>query len=639
MDVNGGIEQGTVLYQIITKKRIEDNQIHRNTSNKQDLDTLIKTIVHNRPFGRQSNLSAVMFKGLPGTGKTYTAQWVRTKVEDTIGEEVAMLSVNGLQSPDDVTQLFSDARKMATEGKKVIIFDDEAEKYGKRSEIQDPAKTAVLNQYLAELDGINSNSNITVIFATNRPDALDSAFRRGKRVGTEITFDPLDKEGREHMCRIEAFNKDHNFIHNRDYFTDIVSKTKGAVGADMAQVFEDINKTENARVFTELSNIVQAAYFPEEEAESDKLKTSLIEMCQSLNLVEADLTYEYLIDKIIEEKDEFISKCKFADDEHYNGKVGLYVAGKLLEELNPNEEVEKDQEDIPEAKRWMSISKETIDSVLEKFIPSALKDMPYEETDLRFSSLGGLDAQTRYIHRLVKNTIGKTDDQGRHGEGTTIFLYGAEGNGVTSLAKSVAGQFDYNLLVLYGDDQESMWVGQVKDRLLKLNTRAKASQPCIVVFDMIKYLAENTGRTESAHKQTATSALKQIIKPTRGVIYIATGESLNDVDPGVRKLFHRHIEVTAPSKSEHYQVIWDAQINSDLVNSHLDYTALARQSKGLRGGDIHSICRFFYELGVPYTQEKLERVTAEYAQKFTERATNQTWAKNDAALANIILKD
>jgi SpoVK/Ycf46/Vps4 family AAA+-type ATPase len=351
-----------------------------------------------------------------------------------------------------------------------------------------------------------------------------------------------------------------------------------------------------------------------------------------------EVKLDEIVASMIGNKKGFIAENKDVkeDDDFYQTKMQERYARALFKQINPNKDDDKpnlDEKEKKKVKRWLHIKQEDIDHVLEHFVPSALKEMPFEETTLTFDKLGGMDSEIKYLKRVVENTIAKDK------EGTTIYIYGKPGLGVTSLARAIAGQYGYNLIVMYGADQESKWVAEAKDRLLDINDKAKASKPSIVVFDNIKYLTLNEGSADQSYKQAATSAIKSIIKPTKGVIYIATGETLDELDPSTRSLFKRCIEIKAPEKTEDYMKIWMNCLNPDYISEGtIKLEELAGASKGLTGGEINNICRCFSELGVNYTQKKLEQLLGLYKKNKDENmGARSAKAINDMDLATMIL--
>jgi SpoVK/Ycf46/Vps4 family AAA+-type ATPase len=618
----GGNDQGQKPYQTITKV-IEDEDIYLNKSMREPVEEVIHAIVNEESFGDDTKLNAVMMKGLPGTGKTHTAHYIRTKVSQILGEEIPIFLVGSLKSPDDVILLYNDAREAAKKFKRVVIFDDEVDKYGKRGEIQDSQREATLNQLLMEMQSTKSNTGVISVVCSNRPDKIDSAFRRGKRCGKEITFDPLDREGRDQISKIEAFRKNHEFIFQSSDIEHIVNQSYGAVGADISQLFTDATNYVNMQVMTKLGEIAQKILFGKAPIKNKEAVQQFKDLPLVLDHLKLD---EVVVKNFYDGKAKFISEQKdIKDDVCKEKKLSQRYAKRMYDTLNPNTD-EARKSDGFKPKKWIKADKSAIDHVLEHFVPSALKDMPFEETKLTFNSFGGLDDQTTYLKTIINNTIAKDR------EGTTIYLYGPTGAGVTSLARSVAGEFGYNLIVMYGADQESMWVGKVKDRLLEINDRAKASKPTIVVFDNIKYLAMNEGGADMSYKQAATSVLKQIIKPTKGVLYIATGESQDEMAHSMKTLFHKMIEIPGPKTQADYQKIWMHSFNPEYMPAKIEIDKLAEKSIGMMGGDIVRVCRLFPELGVQYDEGKLLKVLSAYKTDGTQKTT-----PNDIALSRIIL--
>jgi transitional endoplasmic reticulum ATPase len=91
----------------------------------------------------------------------------------------------------------------------------------------------VLNQILAEMDGIEDNNDIVVIGATNRPDILDPAILRPGRFDRILLVGPTDKKGRLEIFKIHTKNmplgKDVNI-------NELAEKTEGYVGSDIEAV-------------------------------------------------------------------------------------------------------------------------------------------------------------------------------------------------------------------------------------------------------------------------------------------------------------------------------------------------------------------------------------------------------------------
>ena len=91
----------------------------------------------------------------------------------------------------------------------------------------------VLNQILAEMDGLEELQNVIIIGATNRPDMLDPAILRPGRFDRLLLVGPPSKEGRLEILKIHTKNMPLASDVNIDKIADL---TEGYVGADIESV-------------------------------------------------------------------------------------------------------------------------------------------------------------------------------------------------------------------------------------------------------------------------------------------------------------------------------------------------------------------------------------------------------------------
>ncbi|MBU2497017.1 MAG: AAA family ATPase, partial [Nanoarchaeota archaeon] len=167
-----------------------------------------------------------------GTGKTLLAKAVANESEANFIQikGPSLLSMWVGESEKGVRKIFERARQVAP----CIIFFDEIDSIaGKRGYDSGTKVTErVLNQLLAEIDGLEVLNDIVVLAATNRPDMLDSALLRPGRFDRIIFSGLPDKK-----ARLEIFK-----IHTKTMPLEKVDleklseKTEGYVGADIEAV-------------------------------------------------------------------------------------------------------------------------------------------------------------------------------------------------------------------------------------------------------------------------------------------------------------------------------------------------------------------------------------------------------------------
>lgn len=180
----------------------------------------------------------VLMVGPPGTGKTLLAKAVAGEAN------VPFFSISGSDfvemfvgtGASRVRDMFKNAQKAAP----CIIFIDEIDAVGRQRGAGmgggNDEREQTLNQMLVEMDGMNDNSGIVVIAATNRPDILDPALLRSGRFDRRITVTLPDIKGREEILKVHARNKK---IASDVSLHNLAKRTPGFSGADLANVLNE----------------------------------------------------------------------------------------------------------------------------------------------------------------------------------------------------------------------------------------------------------------------------------------------------------------------------------------------------------------------------------------------------------------
>ena len=147
----------------------------------------------------------VLLYGPPGTGKTLIAKAVATesqaKFYEISGPEIVSKYYG--DSEEKLREIFKEAEKNSP----AIIFIDEIDSIApKRDESKGEMERRVVAQLLSLMDGMKSRGKVIVIAATNLPDSIDQALRRGGRFDREIEIGVPDKDGRKQILEIHTRN-------------------------------------------------------------------------------------------------------------------------------------------------------------------------------------------------------------------------------------------------------------------------------------------------------------------------------------------------------------------------------------------------------------------------------------------------
>jgi transitional endoplasmic reticulum ATPase len=197
---------------------------------------IIKPLLHPelyKAYGKKIG-GGILLYGPPGCGKTFlakaTAGQVNAKFISVGLNDILDMWIGN--SEKNLHEIFELARYNTP----CILFIDEIDALGaSRSDMKQSAGRHLINQFLQELDGIDtSNEGVLIIGATNTPWNLDPAFRRPGRFDRIVFVPPPDEPTRESILQLKLKNKPTEAI---DY-SQISRKTEHYSGADLDAIID-----------------------------------------------------------------------------------------------------------------------------------------------------------------------------------------------------------------------------------------------------------------------------------------------------------------------------------------------------------------------------------------------------------------
>lgn len=207
---------------------------------KQELQEIVEFLKFPDKFAA---LGARIPKGLllvgpPGTGKTLISRAVAGEAG------VPFFSISGSEfvemfvgvGASRVRDLFEQAKRNSP----CIVFVDEIDAVGRQRGAglggSHDEREQTLNQILVEMDGFDTNTNVIVIAATNRPDVLDPALLRPGRFDRQVVLDRPDIRGRVSILQVHSKGKP---LEPDVTLETLAKQTPGFSGADLSNLLNE----------------------------------------------------------------------------------------------------------------------------------------------------------------------------------------------------------------------------------------------------------------------------------------------------------------------------------------------------------------------------------------------------------------
>lgn len=180
----------------------------------------------------------VLIVGPPGTGKTLLAKAVSGEAG------VPFFSISGSEfvemfvgvGASRVRDLFNQAKRQSP----CIVFVDEIDAVGRQRGAglggSHDEREQTLNQMLVEMDGFETDTNVIIMAATNRPDILDPALLRPGRFDRRVVLDRPDVRGREEILQVHIKGKP---LDPEVNLNSLARGTPGFVGADIENLVNE----------------------------------------------------------------------------------------------------------------------------------------------------------------------------------------------------------------------------------------------------------------------------------------------------------------------------------------------------------------------------------------------------------------
>ncbi|KEF56319.1 uncharacterized protein A1O9_07900 [Exophiala aquamarina CBS 119918] len=496
----------------------------------------------------------VLIHGPPGCGKTMVANAFAAELGVNFISISAPSIVSGMsgESEKALRDHFDEAKKAAP----CLIFIDEIDAITpKRESAQREMEKRIVAQLLICMDDLalekTDGKPVVVLAATNRPDSLDPALRRGGRFDKEINMTVPNEIVRQQILR--ALTRDSNVAADVDLAL-LARRTPGFVGADLS----DLVSTASTAAIKRYVDMLKA------NSESSAMEVD--EICPTALADPAGTTTS--VSPVVTSLRRLI---KYAKSTSFD----------------------------PTETSLFSITADDFLTALPQIQPSSLREGFATIPTTTFASIGALDSHINaltatiispILNPALYSNIGMTPSSG-------ALLWGPPGCGKTLLAKACANSSHANFISVKGPELLNKYVGESERAVRQVFNRARHSVPVLIFFDELDALVpRRDGMVSEASARVVNTLLTELdgVGNSREGIYVIAATNRPDIiDPAMRRpgRLDTLLYVGLPDTEGRVDIL--RTLTKKLNNFEFDESVarIARDCEGFSGADLEELLR------------------------------------------------
>ena len=474
----------------------------------------------------------ILLHGPPGCGKTMIANAFAAELGVPFIAISAPSIVSGMsgESEKALRDHFEEAKKVAP----CLVFIDEIDAITpKRESAQREMEKRIVAQLLTCMDDLRGKA-VIVIAATNRPDSLDPALRRGGRFDKEINLGVPSEAVREQILR--ALTRDMVFSGTLD-FRQLAKLTPGFVGADLNDL---VSTAGSAAIKRFLDTMKYEAGNMDVDKDTAPASETVLELRQLI---------------------------KRAKEPPLVGATAI------------------------------SIGYDDFLIALPKIQPSSKREGFATIPDTTWADIGALRPVREELLTAIVEPIRSPEKYERVGitAPTGVLLWGPPGCGKTLLAKAVANESKANFISVKGPELLNKYVGESERAVRQVFVRARSSIPCVIFFDELDALVPR--RDDSLSESSArvvNTLLTELdgLSNRQGIYVIAATNRPDIIDPAMLRpgRLETLLFVDLPGAEERVEILQTLSRNLSVPYT-ADVAEVARGCEGFSGADLESLLR------------------------------------------------
>jgi transitional endoplasmic reticulum ATPase len=271
------------------------------------------------------------------------------------------------------------------------------------------------------------------------------------------------------------------------------------------------------------------------------------------------------------------------------------AAMKALRRYLP--EIDLEEEKVSPSKlEIMDIRNKDFKDGMKEIIPTAMREFYVEAAAVRWEDVGGLYDAKRTLYYNLITAIKEPENFIKMGVKPPrgALLFGAPGCGKSLIARALATESSANIIMVRGPEVLSKWVGESEKAVREIFRKAKASSPCVVVFDEMDSLARPRGGDDLSGNERVLSQLLTEMDDSgsAGVIVIGITNRPDLIDtsllrPGRLDLI---LFIGAPDEKGRLEIMKILTALMPLANN-VSLEHISQSTKGFSGADLGALCR------------------------------------------------
>jgi len=277
--------------------------------------------------------------------------------------------------------------------------------------------------------------------------------------------------------------------------------------------------------------------------------------------------------------------------------------------------IDLETEKIP-SKVLQSMEIKLIDfyDAMHEVVPTAMREFYVERSKIYWENVGGLDDAKKILEENLISAMNDPEKFIKMGikPPKGALLYGPPGCGKTILARALSTESGGNMILVRGPEILSKWVGESEKAIREIFRKAKASSPCVIIFDELDSLAKLKSGEESGVGETILSQLLTEMEEgsSSRVVVIGITNRPDMIDNAMLRSGRLDLRIFVPPPDEKGRLsIIEILTENMPLSSDVNLNEIAVATQNYSGADLAALCR---EAAVEAMHDGLTKITSQH---------------------------